>query len=144
LNRPKYPIAASKMKTCVNFKSDLFKPFLPEASQVNPGRYGAELAYWLTRKLSEKGVCTSYPEHEDWGWFIEFVTEEEDEYWLCCGNVDGTYKEWQIFIDPKPKGLFGRKKANVENARPLMSAVKTVLEECDQISEIEWHNESQA
>ena len=66
------------MKMCVNFKSDLFKPFLPEESQVNPGRYGAELTYWLSRKLSEKGIITSYPEYEDWGWFIEFTTEEGD------------------------------------------------------------------
>lgn len=35
------------MDTGVNFYSDLFKPFLPEDSQVNPVCYGAELAWWL-------------------------------------------------------------------------------------------------
>jgi hypothetical protein len=132
------------MKTSVNFKSDLFKPFLPEESQVNPGRYGAELAYWLSKKLSEKGIFTSYPDFEDWGWYIEFITEDGDEYWLCCGNVYETEMEWHIFLDPKAKGLFGRKKVNVENAHSLISTVKIVLEECDQISEIEWYNEHQA
>ncbi|WP_413701987.1 hypothetical protein ACLKMH_10950 [Psychromonas sp. KJ10-10] len=57
------------MKNTVTFKSDLFKPFLPEDSQVNPEVYGAELAYWLSKKLAEKNIITSYPESEDWGGF---------------------------------------------------------------------------
>lgn len=44
----------------VTFKSDLFKPFLPEEAQVNPNCYGAELAYWLAQKLAENGFVTSY------------------------------------------------------------------------------------
>jgi hypothetical protein len=49
------------MDTCVEFKSDLFKPFLSEAAQVNPDYYGAELAWWLSRELAIKGVETTYP-----------------------------------------------------------------------------------
>ncbi len=89
----------------VQFKSDLFRPFLPEDSQVNPGCYGAELAYWLARKLAEKGIVTSYPEHEDWGWFIEYITEDGDEFWLCCGNVT-TDNEWRVFLEPKAKEIY--------------------------------------
>ena len=131
------------MKTCVNFKSDLFKPFLPEQSQVNPGRYGAELAYWLSRKLFEKGIITSYPEYEDWGWFIEYTTEEGDEYWLCCGNVEGAEDEWHIFLDPQKKGFFSRQKANIENAHSLILALRTILNKHNQISGIEWYKENE-
>ena len=81
------------METSVDFKSDLFTPFLPDESQVNPCVFGAELAYWLSQKLATIGVITSYPEYEDWGWFIEFIVED-NEYILCCSNTDENGKEW--------------------------------------------------
>ena len=129
------------MNTLVTFTSDRFTPFLPEGSQVNPGCYGAELAWWLSRKLAAKGVVTSYPEYEDWGWFIEYITAEEHEYWLCCGNVDGTRDRWHIFLDAKSKGLFRRKQADVKNARPLLSALEAVLKESDRINDIQWEDD---
>lgn len=60
------------METSVTFKSDLFKPFLPNGFQVKPGSYRAELAWWLTRELSKKAIFTTYPNFEDWGWYIGF------------------------------------------------------------------------
>ena len=128
------------MKTLVTFTSQRFTPFLPEDSQVNPGYYGAELAWWLSRQLAAEGVVTSYPEYEDWGWFIDYFTTEEDEYWLGCGNVDGTRDRWRIFLDAKPKGLFRRKQADIENARPLLSALEAVLKASDLINDIRWED----
>ena len=55
----------------VDFHSDAFAPVLPEDSQVNPEVYGAELAFWLCTELAKRGVVTSYPEYEDWGWYID-------------------------------------------------------------------------
>ena len=126
------------MNSIVRFKSDRFRPFLPEDAQVNPGCYGAELAYWLARQLAGKRIVTSYPDYEDWGWFIEYITAEGDEYWLCCGNIDGTDKEWHLFLDPKAKRLFGRKKAPLDKARPLLAALREVLSEDERISDIQW------
>lgn len=131
------------MKTIATFTSDQFKPFLPEAAQVNPNRYGAELAFWLSRKLSGKGVATSYPQYEDWGWFIEYITAEGDEYWLCCGNVDGTDNQWHLFIDPKAKCMFGRNKAKLENAAELLASLKAVLAEDDHIVDMKWRLDEQ-
>ena len=131
------------MKTIATFTSDQFKPFLPEAAQVNPNRYGAELAFWLSRKLSGKGVVTSYPQYEDWGWFIEYITDEGDEYWLCCGNVDGTDNRWHIFIDPKAKSMFGRNKAKLENAARLLTSLKALLAQEDCIVDLKWRLEHQ-
>ena len=126
------------MKTLATFTSDRFKPFLPEEAQVNPACYGAELAWWLARQLAQKGIATSYPEYEDWGWFIESITAAGDEYWLCCGNVDGTDNRWHIFLDPKAKGLFVRKRAPIEPARPLIHALKAVLTATDHIVALAW------
>lgn len=128
------------MDTSVNFTSDLFNPFLPESAQVNPGCYGAELAWWLSRELAQKGLVTSYPNSEDWGWFVEYFVED-NEYWLCCGSVNETESEWHIFLDPKAKGMFGRNKASVKEAEPLLSALRDILSTTENISNIHWYSE---
>lgn len=129
------------MDICVDFKSDLFKPFLSEEAQVNPECYGAELAWWLSRELAAKGVETSYPNYEDWGWFVEYIVDD-NEYWLCCGNVEGENNRWRVYLDCKAKSLFGRNNAPVEMAAPLLEALSTVLSESPEIQDIQWHPEN--
>ena len=64
---------------------------LPDECQVNPGRFIAELTYWLCIRLYEEHrIVTSYPECEDWGWFLDYSTDKGDEFALHCGNIDGT------------------------------------------------------
>lgn len=125
------------MNTCATFNSDLFKPFLSGNAQVNPGVYGAELAWWLSRELAAKGVETSYPISEDWGWFIEYSVDG-NEYWLCCGNLDDSQNDWRVYLDPKAKGMFGRNKASIEHAKPLLEALAKVLNKYSEISNIIW------
>lgn len=60
-----------EMMELVELRTNRFTPFLPDDSQVNPGVYGAELAYWLSQQLASHGVITSYPESEDWGWYLQ-------------------------------------------------------------------------
>ena len=107
---------------------------------MNPQVYGAELAWWLSRELAQEGVETSYPNSEDWGWFIEYIVED-NEYWLCCGNQGGSKNQWRVYLDCKAKGLFGRNKAPVASATPLLNALSKVLERCDDISNIVWSQE---
>jgi hypothetical protein len=129
------------MQTAVTFTSKRFRPVLPEESQVNPGRYGAELAFWLCTALAREGVVTSYPNFEDWGWFIEFATTDEDEFWLCCGNVDDADDEWHCFLQPKTKGLLGRVKPSMERSRPLLEALSRVLDAETSVHDIRWSDE---
>jgi hypothetical protein len=129
------------METSVEFESALFRPFLPEAAQVNPQVYGAELAFWLAQQLADRGVMTSYPICEDWGWFLEYITEEGDEYWLCCGNSDGKTDYWFCYLSPRVKGWFGRKKAKIEKAKPLLDTLKLVLAETAQIQNVTWSSD---
>ncbi|MGR9116219.1 MAG: hypothetical protein ACU85E_10670 [Gammaproteobacteria bacterium] len=70
-------------QSSVEFGSELFKPFLPEVSQVNPSVYGAELEFRLARQLAERGIVMPSPEYEVWVWYIENMTDTGDEYWLC-------------------------------------------------------------
>ena len=124
----------------VTFTSDLFKPILPDECQVNPGRYGAELAYWLSAKLFAAGVVTSYPNYEDWGWFLDYRSETGEEFRLCCGNIDGTDNEWQCYLDSLSKG-FLRGKADIASASSLVEALSKVLKNTEGVSEVEWTRE---
>ncbi len=128
------------METSVDFKSSLFKPFLPESSQVNPHVYGAELSYWLCKKLAEKNIITTYPNNEDWGWFIEYFVGD-NEYWLCCSNSDKSGEAWRCFLRPQPKHFWGIKKAPITSAKRLLTALREILIETDGILDIKWSND---
>lgn len=120
------------------FRSARFSPVLPEESQVNPGCYGAELAYWLCTQLAARGIVTSYPDAEDWGWLLGHATEAGDEFALHCGNLDGTNDEWLIALRRFGRKLFGRDKPDFEWASPLIAAVRGVLEAEDSITALDW------
>lgn len=122
----------------VTFKSAMFRPLLPEESQVNPGRYGAELAYWLCIELAKVGVVTTYPNYEDWGWFIEYTTEDGHEFRLCCTNIDGTNDEWHCQVEVLASKSFGRGKPKLVEAQPLIEMLQLILVETEGIEHIRW------
>jgi len=91
----------------IEFSSAKFLPFLPEECQANPGAYGFELALWLAQALAQRGVVTSYPLGEDWGWFLEYTDTEETEFSIGCSSIaedgegySGKPIGWSIFIKP--------------------------------------------
>lgn len=91
----------------IEFESDKFLPFLPEGAQANPGVYGFELATWVAQELMGRGLVTSYPLGEDWGWLLEYF-EDELAVIIGCSSVSGEgdgYQgnavTWSIFIDPR-------------------------------------------
>ena len=126
----------------VTFQSDGFQPVMPEQSQVNPGRYGAELAFWLCAQLARQGVVTSYPHYEDWGWFLEYLTEDGDGFWLCCGNLEGSTSKWSCYLQPKRRGLFGRYTPDMKVAASLLTALDKVLTDEPSIWAVEWSQEA--
>ncbi len=126
------------METSVEFDSEMFRPYLPDEAQVNPGVYGAELTFWLSRQLASRGVITSYPNYEDWGWFIEYDTEDGNEYWLRCANRGRDQDKWQCYLDPKARNIFGRNKAPVAGAHLLMRALRDLLAEEPGIRSVTW------
>ena len=118
----------------IEFSSAEFLPYLPEACQANPGAYGFELALWLSQALAERGLATSYPLGEDWGWFIEYL-EGETEVMVGCSSVAeegegyrGQPITWGIFVKPRrslKQRLQGRS-ADVPTAR-LTEAIEAAL-----------------
>ena len=84
-----------------------FLPYLPEECQANPGVYGFELALWLSQELAGRGIITSYPNGEDWGWFIEYIQDEVEIMVGCSSRSEegegssGKPITWGIFLKPQ-------------------------------------------
>ena len=91
--------------TDIEFTSAKFLPYLPEDCQANPGAYGFELALWLSRTLAQAGIVTSYPQEEDWGWFVEYIEGEAEFMIGCASQCDagegylGQPVAWRVFIE---------------------------------------------
>lgn len=125
------------------FESAIFLPVLPEESQANPGVYGFELALWLAQVLSRKGLATSYPVGEDWGWFID-CRDGRDEWLVECASVCGMgdgYRgqpvSWAIVVkSAKPRFLRMWRKARSpsEVETTLVAAIGSALT----AERIEW------
>lgn len=127
------------MRDIAEFTSQKFAPVLPEECQVNPGVYGAELAFWLCSALARAGVVTSYPEYEDWGWYVEYRTDDGAEFALHCGNVGGSSERWLLSLRRFGRKMFGRDKPLYSDAAPLVDALKRLLEAEAAVSDLEWH-----
>ena len=124
----------------VTFTSDRFTPFLPEESQVNPAVYGAELAYWLSAELARRGVVTSYPESEDWGWYLEFTTASGSEFTLLCANVGGAKNRWALALRRHARKLFGRDLPPYAEAAQLVAAIHEAVNAVAPAPDIAWHH----
>jgi hypothetical protein len=120
------------------FSSAAFAPVLPDECQVNPEVYGAELAFWLCQALAKIGVATSYPQSEDWGWYIEYQNEEGSEFAIHCGNVDGSNSRWLLSLRRFGRKMFGRDKPPLSDAARLILAVESCLEAESSVTDLDW------
>lgn len=116
----------------------MFAPVLPDECQVNPGVFGAELAFWLCADLARRGLATSYPEHEDWGWYIEYVTPAGAEFAIHCGNIHGEDNLWLLSLRRLGRKMFGRDKPWFDEAAALVEAVRTGIAAAVPEQDIAW------
>lgn len=123
----------------LRFSTSLFRPFLPDARQVNPNVLGYELAHWLARELAQREIFTSYPQSEDWGWFLEYELGGQPALICCSGSAEDDAHEWTVFI-MKPKRLF--KKSSTTHAEE--SAILTEIAELLQGAQITVQREEEA
>ena len=128
----------SDLKDIVEFRSESFRPFLPDDSQVNPGVYGAELAFWLASRLAAVGVITSYPEQEDWGWYIEYLPASGSEFAVHCTNDDESGTRWTLRLRRHARKMFGRDKPEYTEAHALVAAIRKVLLAEQAVSDVRW------
>ncbi|WP_199538851.1 MULTISPECIES: hypothetical protein [unclassified Duganella] len=129
--------AQDDMMDLAELRTKKFTPFLPDDSQVNPGVYGAELAYWLAQQLASRGVITSYPESEDWGWYLNYTGRDGAEFAIHCGNVFGEDDLWLLSLRRYSRKMFGRDKPSFEKASVLINAIRDVLSNAG-IATLDW------
>lgn len=117
----------------IEFASDAFLPYLPEEAQGNPGVYGFELALWLSQELARRGVVTSYPLAEDWGWLLE-ANDSGRETMIGCGSIsdpgEGYLKRairWRIFVRPAGFRSWFQRRTAQHDTKELEQSIETVL-----------------
>ena len=69
------------------FTSKLFAVESGEDEEVNPGRYGRQLATWLKAQLEQRGYGVEPVINEDWGRCL-MLSRDPFLLWVGCGNVD--------------------------------------------------------
>lgn len=111
----------------VFFTSEKFAPYLPDECQVNPNVLGYELAAWLSVELMKSGIATSYPNAEDWGWFLD-CKRDGGKYMICCNGTknDAEEYEWRIDIE-SPKFFFRRNQNNEKYIQELIIKITECL-----------------
>ena len=68
---------------------------------INPCCFGEDLATWLKVRLTDKGVKTSAPGQEDWGWYLRATCGQQSYFLGMNGNpkAEGSDEgEWRIMI----------------------------------------------
>ena len=100
------------------FTSNMFSVESGEDAEINPGRYGRQLAIWLKTQLELRGYCVEPVIAEDWGRCL-MLSRDPFLLWVGCGNVsDSTADDpsnnkitWHCFPSaevPLLKRLFGK------------------------------------
>jgi len=86
------------------FKTGRFNLTVMKDHFINPCCFGEDLAAWLRDKLVAKGVKSSGPGQEDWGWYLK-VNYLRDSYFLgMSGNADQQgcdEGQWRIIVEKK-------------------------------------------
>lgn len=116
------------------FTSTRFRVEPGEDEEVNPGRYGRQLAHWLQFRLKEHGYPQAEVVPEDWGWCV-MCRAQPFKLWVGCGNVESEGSSesapivWHCFAVaevPLLARLFRRANGAAELAS-LNSALQTIL-----------------
>jgi hypothetical protein len=100
------------------FTSNLFTVEPGEDEEINPGRYGRQLAVWLKAQLEQRGYSVEPVITEDWGRCL-MLSRDPFLLWVGCGNVDDSEADglingkitWHCFPAaevPFFKRLFGK------------------------------------
>jgi hypothetical protein len=96
------------------------------------------LAYWLCSELAKRGVVTSYPNNEDWGWFIEYITDAGSEFAIHCGNVGGAKDHWLLSLRRHGRKMLGRDKPPYSEAAPVVEGIRALVEGDGDLSDVQW------
>ncbi len=135
------------MRRNVVFESSAFNTTVPQATFVNPGCFGDDLASWLIDQLRRRGVKTSnVPGREDIGWYLSFdVAGHPYDFvigWRPPERNAGGF--WIGTIERKVgliHSLLGARKRGISAA--AISTIDDVLQSSDIIANVRWFNDDE-
>jgi len=81
---------------------------------------------------------TSYPNYEDWGWYIEYITDSGSEFAILCGNIGGAKDHWLLTLHRCGRKMFGRDKPPYSAAAPVIECIKVLVQNHSDLSTVKW------
>jgi hypothetical protein len=116
------------------FDTDRFNLSEAKGHFINPCCFGDDLAAWLRGKLLAKGVSTTEPGQEDWGWYVESQLGDSS-YFIGFGGaveqsaVTPNFGEWRIMIE-KHRSLWEKlgRRNKTSHSDPIFAVIREILE----------------
>ena len=130
------------MRTQLEFHSDAFPALPGEDEQINPGRWGKQLADFIRSELSARSLPGGEPYAEDWGWAVP-IDNIDYPLWVGCGNLDGDENGFLCFIEPSKSSarkLF-RKIDTRERVEQVAVALDQALGSHPKVTNLHWLSE---
>jgi len=90
------------MITELHIKTNIFSSYSNESEEINPGRFGKQLAEYIEKTLNTGGIQIAdiYPTDSSYELRID---EFKFKLYIQTGNIDGETDEFLISIEPKKK-----------------------------------------
>ena len=83
-------------------------------------------------------MATSYPEYEDWGWYLEYFPSSGSEFAVHCSNIGGSKDHWLLSLRRHARKLFGRDKPPFSEASELVAEIQRLLESEPSVASLKW------
>jgi hypothetical protein len=103
---------------------------------INECCYGDDLAKWMIGRLRERGIETSEPGQEDFGWYFDFLVAG---VWHCCVLGAEHEGEWHLWLERSRRffgSILGLRKVGITPA--AVEAIRDVLTGAPEIQDLRW------
>lgn len=123
----------------VTFCTNFFRPVVGEDDETNLGRYGKELALWLARQLTSRGVPMEGIIPKDFGWLV-MISRKPYRLGFGCGNTDGSTTEWTIFTVCEASTLQGlcKRRNQAATVEMLKADLTEIVPLVPEVTNIVW------
>src|SRR5262249_15564736 len=124
--------------------SDAFPAEPREDEEINPGRWGKELADYLRSAFDREGLWGGAPTAEDWGWLVP-ISNDAFPLWVGCGNYERYPDGFLCFIEPSKariRKLF-RSIDTTERVAQVAFALDAALRTHFHVRDVRWWSDEE-